>query len=95
MESTVHINIGYVISLFALIGVIAGFLLWVLKLVLLHTSKQQATDSIIIAIQKEIDQLKTDKVSKIDFVSFTSELRHIAEKVEELRQLIISLSLSK
>ena len=33
--------------------------------------------------------------SKIDFVGFTSELRHLTEKVEELRQLIISLTHNK
>ena len=93
MEPTIHINIGYIISIFSLIGIIGGFLIWVLTLVLKHASKQQLTDSTILAMQKEIDLLKSDKVSKVDFIEFTSELKHLTKSIDDTKKSIDDIKL--
>ena len=92
MEPSIHINIGYLIAIFTLITMISGFLIWVLTLVLKHQSKQQSTDSTIVAMQKEINQLRDDKVSKIEIVTLNSKIDNVVEGLKNLTELIINLN---
>ena len=89
MEPTVHINLGYLITIFSLIGSCMFALIWVINFIIRQSSKAQTVDSTIVAMQKEIDQLKTDKVSKIEIVTLNAKIDHVVEGLKNLRGLII------
>ncbi len=92
MEPTVHINLGYLVLIFSLIGTLFAALIWIINFILKQSSEKQAVNSTLVAMQKEIDQLKTDKVSKIEIVTFNSKLDNVVEGLKNLTELIINLN---
>jgi len=99
MEPTLHINLGYVVLIFTILGAISGFLIWILTRVLAYASKTIQVDNTIESnhkgieselksIRKEIEQLKSDKVSIAAFNEFSSEIRHLTKSIDEIKNFI-------
>ena len=99
MEPTLHINLGYVIVIFTILGTISGFLIWILTRILAYAAKTIQVDntiesnkkefeSEIKSIKKEIEQLKSDKVSIAAFNEFSSEIRHLTKSIDEIKNFI-------
>lgn len=99
MEPTLHINLGYVIIIFTILGTISGFLIWVVTKILAYSSKTIKVDntieanhkefeSEIRALKKEIEQIKIDKVSTAAFNEFSSEIKHLNKSMDEIKNFI-------